>query len=98
MFLHNVWSTVNAWTNISRQSNCHYNEFCSYIESRYTEGWLHIVMFYSSQHNSEGPDQTARIHRLCADPQADLGLRFPHMPEDTFLHGAAHFILSFASS
>ena len=27
--------------------------------------------------DSEGPDQTA-------DAQADLGLRCPHMPEDTF--------------
>ena len=26
----------------------------------------------------------------CADAQADLGLRCPHMPEDTFSHGAAH--------
>ena len=24
----------------------------------------------------------------CADAQADLGLRCPHMPEDAFLHGA----------
>ena len=24
--------------------------------------------------------------------QADLGLRCPHMPEDTFLHGPARFI------
>ena len=27
----------------------------------------------------------------CADAQADLGLRCPYMPEDTFSHGAAHF-------
>ena len=26
----------------------------------------------------------------CADAQADLGLRCPHMPEDMFSHGAAH--------
>ena len=33
----------------------------------------------------EGPDQNARMRRL-----ADLGLRCPHMPEDTISHGAAH--------
>ena len=33
--------------------------------------------------DSEGPDQT------CADAQADLGLRCPHMPEDTVSHGVA---------
>ena len=27
----------------------------------------------------------------CADAQADLGLRWPHMPKDAFSHGAAHF-------
>ena len=32
---------------------------------------------------SEGPDQTA-------EAQADLGLRRPHMPEDTFSHGPAY--------
>ena len=26
----------------------------------------------------------------CADAQADMGLRCPHMPEDKFPHGAAH--------
>ena len=26
----------------------------------------------------------------CADAQANLGLRCPHMPEDTFSHGTAH--------
>ena len=31
--------------------------------------------------DNEGLDQTA---------QADLGLRCPHMPEDTFSHAAAH--------
>ena len=29
----------------------------------------------------------------CTDVQADLGLRCPHMPEDTFLLGVAHIIL-----
>ena len=28
----------------------------------------------------------------CADAQADLGLRCPHMPEDTFYHDAVHLI------
>ena len=27
----------------------------------------------------------------CADAQADLGLRWPHMPKDAFSHSAAHF-------
>ena len=35
--------------------------------------------------DSEGPDQIA-------DAQADLGLCCPHIPEDTFPHGAAHII------
>ena len=33
--------------------------------------------------DSEGPDQTAEM-------QTDLGLRCPHMLEDTFSHGAVH--------
>ena len=32
--------------------------------------------------DSENPDQT--------DEQADLVLRYPHMPEDKFLHGVSH--------
>ena len=35
--------------------------------------------------DNECPDQTARIVT-----QADLGLRCPNMPEDTFSQGAAH--------
>ena len=32
----------------------------------------------------------------CADAQADLGLRCPHMPEDAFSHGEAHiYIISY---
>ena len=30
----------------------------------------------------------------CADAQSDLGLRCPHMPEETFSHGAAHTYLA----
>ena len=30
---------------------------------------------------------------LLADAQADLGLHCPHMPEDTFSHGAANLEL-----
>ena len=33
--------------------------------------------------DSEGPVQTARMCRV-------LGLHCPHMPEDTFSHGAVH--------
>ena len=33
-----------------------------------------------------GPDYTAR------NAQADMDLRCPHMPEDTFLHGTAQII------
>ena len=31
-----------------------------------------------------------RLQSGCADAQADLGLRCTHMPEDMFVHGAAH--------
>ena len=31
-----------------------------------------------------------RPRSACAYAQADLGLRCPHVPEDTFTHGAAH--------
>ena len=34
-----------------------------------------------------------RLWSDCADAQADLGLRCPHMPKDTFLHGAAHLMM-----
>ena len=34
---------------------------------------------------SEGPDQTT-------EAQANLGLHYPHIPEDTFLHGRAQII------
>ena len=34
----------------------------------------------------EGPDQTAHA-------QVDPGLRYPHMPEGTFAHGAAQITL-----
>ena len=30
----------------------------------------------------------------CADAQADLGLRCPHLPEDTFSHGATKLLIS----
>ena len=36
--------------------------------------------------DSECSDQTAR------DAQADLGLRCPHMPEDTFSNDTAHIM------
>ena len=29
----------------------------------------------------------------CVDAQADLGLRCPHMPEDTFSYGSFHIIV-----
>ena len=35
--------------------------------------------------DSEGPDQTAH-------PRSDLGLRCPHMPEETFSHGVAYIM------
>ena len=28
----------------------------------------------------------------CTEPPADLGFCCPHMPEDTFAHGAAHIV------
>ena len=37
--------------------------------------------------DSEYPDQTVRMRRLI------WAFRFPHMLEDTFLHGAVHVIL-----
>ena len=30
----------------------------------------------------------------CADAQADQGLRWPHMPKDTFSYGAAHNVIT----
>ena len=30
----------------------------------------------------------------CADAQSDLGLRCPHIPEDTFWHDVAHFTVT----
>ena len=36
--------------------------------------------------DSEGPDQTANA-------QADQGIRCPHMPEETCLHGATQILL-----
>ena len=41
MFLHNFSLTVTFWAELSWHSNCHYNEFCRYIECRYKEGWLY---------------------------------------------------------
>ena len=35
----------------------------------------------------EGPDLTAGM------PQTDLGLRYPHMPADTFPLGTVHMVL-----
>ena len=40
------------------------------------------------------PNDSVRGHlrswSACVDAQVDLGLRCPHMPKDTFSHGAAH--------
>ena len=33
--------TVSYWGKFLWHSNCHYNEFCRYIECRYKEGWLY---------------------------------------------------------
>ena len=38
--------------------------------------------------NSEGPAQPVHLSD-CADVQADLGRRCPHMPEDTILYCTA---------
>ena len=46
----------------------------------------HFIMTNVSVKGSEGPDHSA-------DAQADLSLRCPHIPEDTFSHGAAHLFL-----
>ena len=48
--------------------------------------FLSINSFYSALlADSEGPDQTAKA-------QSDLGLRCPHMPEDTVSHGVARMV------
>ena len=47
-----------------------------------------------SIHISVVSNDSVRVQRRpgsdCADAQADLGLRCPQMPEDTFSHGAAN--------
>ena len=43
--------------------------------------WYHMILLA----DSEGPDQAV-------DVQAELGLRCPHMPKDTFSHGAAQVV------
>ena len=45
---------------------------------------IHSIVFNNSVSGQRRPWSD------CADAQADLGLRWPHMPEDMFSHGAAH--------
>ena len=43
IFFHNVSLTVTAWMKVLCKSNCHYSEFCHYIECRYAKGWLYFT-------------------------------------------------------
>ena len=46
--------------------------------------------FIHSVVSSDSVSGQQRPRSDCADAQSDLGLRCPHMLEDSFLHGAAH--------
>ena len=46
--------------------------------------------FMQSKESNDSVSGQWRPWSDCADAQADLGLRCPHMPEGTFSHGTAH--------
>ena len=48
IFLHNFSLIVTSWAKVLWHSNCHYNEFCRYIECRYKEGCLYLLAHLSS--------------------------------------------------
>ena len=50
---------------------------------------LHLIHFIVFKDSVSGQ---RRSWSDCADAQADLGLRCPHMPEDTFSHGPARIM------
>ena len=53
---------------------------CAKYHPCFCSPFIYSVVSNDSDSDKEGPDQ------------ADLGLRCPHMPKDTFSHGAARVI------
>ena len=57
----------------------------------------HPVIWFPLRHSIISNDFVSGQWRPwsdCADAQADLGLRCPHMPENTYSHGASQFVNS----
>ena len=75
--------------NIRKKRRCRSSCACSEYHPGLFSPFIHSVVsndFVSGQ---------GRLRSDCADAQSDLGLRCPHMPDDTFSHGAALMTLSF---
>ena len=53
-----------------------------------------MILQYPMLADSEDLDQTERMDWL--NGLADLGFRYPYMPEDTFLHDSAHLTTEIA--
>ena len=70
-------------------AKCPFRSSCSC--AKYYPGlwflWIHSVV------PNDSVSEQWRSWSYCADALADLGLRCPHMSEDTFSHGSAHLIV-----
>ena len=69
--------------------NVHSHHFgrCTYYHQSLFSTFIHSVVSNDSFTGHLRPSSD------CTNAQADLGFRCPHMPEDTFSHGAAHIEL-----
>ena len=70
-------------------------KLCGFISS-YTCSHSHPGICFPSKHSVISKNSVCGQQRPrsdCSDAQADLGLHYPHMPEDTFSHGMAHLLI-----
>ena len=79
-----IWAASNETVPSNMRNTRRFRSPCACAENHpglICSLFIHSIVSNDSVSDDEGLDQTA---------QADLGLRCPHMPEDTFSHAAAH--------
>ena len=69
---------------------CRFSSSCTCANYYRAFGLHSYILQYPIIHSVSGQ---WRPWSGCVDAQAGLGLCCPHMPEDTFSHGATHFII-----
>ena len=90
------WATEQCiWAAPSKKSVFEYSQKCTHSDSFHACSQFHPGICSPLTHYLMSNDSISGQRRLWSEcVEADLGLRCSHMPEDTFSHGAAHFIIT----